>query len=192
MKSILGFLCLLLIVPAASGLAVQKKHQVMPVPDFTRGDTLPKKAPHDWTLGATGARGWIYSSNGHSQKSRQILVTAVEESSPADGKLRVDDVVLGVEGKAFDDDDRVQFARALTVAESRKGKGRLGLKLWRDGKTKKVTLKLPVLGDYSSTAPYDCEKSERIFELGCEALAERMSRPDYLRRLNNFLITKLL
>ena len=102
---------------------------MMPVPDFTSGDTLPKKAPHDWTLGATGARGWIYSSNGHSRKSRQILVTAVEEGSPADGKLRVGDVLLGVDGRTFDADARVQFARAITFAESRKGKGRLGVQL---------------------------------------------------------------
>ena len=113
MKSILGFLCLLLLVPAASGLAADKKNQVMPVPDFTRGDTLPKKAPHDWTLGATGARGWIYSSNGHSKKARQILVTAVEEGSPADGTLRVGDVLLGVDGEKFDGDARVLFALSL-------------------------------------------------------------------------------
>ena len=184
MKSILGFLCLLLLVPAASGLAADKKNQVMPVPDFTRGDTLPKKAPHDWTLGATGARGWIYSANGHSKKARQILVTAVDEGSPADGTLRVGDVILGVDGEKFDDDARILFAKALTVAETRKGKGRLRVQVWRDGKTKKMTLKLPVLGTYSSTAPYDCEKSQRIFELGCEALAERMNRPNYPRGLN--------
>ena len=183
MKLTLALLCLLVFAPAVSGLAAQKK-QVMPVPDFTAGDTLPKDAPHDWTLGATGARGWIYTSNGHSRKARQILVTAVETGSPADGQLNVGDVLLGVDGKNFDGDARVQFAKAITAAESRKGKGRLSVQRWRDGKTKKVTLKLPVLGSYSATAPYDCEKSQQIFELGCEALAQRMSRKDYLRGLN--------
>lgn len=184
MKSTLALLCLLLFVPAASGLAAQRKKQVMPVPDFTRGDTLPKNAPHDWTLGATGARGWIYTANSNSKKSRQILVTKVEQGSPADGKLNVGDVLIGVDGKEFDGDARVQFAKAITAAESREGRGKLDVLRWRDQKTKDITLKLPVLGTYSSTAPYDCPKSERIFELGCEALAERMSRQDYLRRLN--------
>ena len=179
----LATLCLLLLVPAASSVAAQK-NKVMSVPDFTAGDTLPKDAPHDWTLGATGARGWIYSSNGHSRKARQILVTAVDAGSPADGKLRVGDVLLGVNGKAFDGDARVQFARAITFAESRKGKGRLNVHRWRDGKTKRLTLRLPVFGSYSETSPYDCEKSQQIFELGCEALAERMVRKDYLKGMN--------
>jgi hypothetical protein len=53
------------------------------MPDFTKGDTVAKDGPHDWTLGPTGARGWIYTSNGHSGEARQILVTAVAKGSPA-------------------------------------------------------------------------------------------------------------
>ena len=30
------------------------------VPDFTKGETIPIGAKHDWNLGATGLRGWIY------------------------------------------------------------------------------------------------------------------------------------
>ena len=33
----------------------------LPNPDFTKGDKLPESAVHDWTLGATGARGWMYN-----------------------------------------------------------------------------------------------------------------------------------
>lgn len=29
-------------------------------PDVTRGGTIPVGASHDWTLGATRARGWMY------------------------------------------------------------------------------------------------------------------------------------
>ena len=35
-------------------------------------------------------------------------------------------------------------------------------------------MQLPVLGSYSPTAPFDCPKSKRIFEQGCEALAGKM------------------
>ncbi|MSU36897.1 MAG: hypothetical protein EXS36_17730 [Pedosphaera sp.] len=30
------------------------------VPDFTQGEKIPEGAKHDWNLGATGLRGWIY------------------------------------------------------------------------------------------------------------------------------------
>ena len=53
------------------------------MPDFTKGATLAKDAPHDWALGPTGARGWIHTANGHSRDARQILVTAVATGSPA-------------------------------------------------------------------------------------------------------------
>ncbi|MFM1889780.1 MAG: hypothetical protein RLZZ565_537, partial [Planctomycetota bacterium] len=29
----------------------------LPNPDFTRGETVPEGATHDWNLGPTGARG---------------------------------------------------------------------------------------------------------------------------------------
>ena len=44
-----------LIVPGSLVGAPRKK---MAMPDFTKGDAIPKGADHDWTLGATGARGW--------------------------------------------------------------------------------------------------------------------------------------
>ena len=40
-------------------------------------------------------------------------------------------------------------------------------------------MKLPVLGTYSATAPYDCPKSQRILEQGCKALAVRVADPSY-------------
>ena len=80
-----------------------------PVPDFTRGDKTD--GSHDWTLGPTGARGWMYAWK-HTAEARQILITEVAKGSPADGVLQPDDVILGVAGKPFDDDARIQFARA--------------------------------------------------------------------------------
>ena len=149
--------------------------EVPAVPDFTRG-AKPNEA-HDWTLGPTGARGWIHTANGHSRDARQILVTDVAKGSPADGVLAVGDVILGVEGKAFADDARIAFAKAIAAAEA--GQGTLRLSRWRGGKTDAVDVKLPVLGAYSATAPYDCAKSKRIYELGVASLAQRMGEADY-------------
>jgi Family of unknown function (DUF6288)/HEAT repeats len=149
------------------------------MPDFTKGATLAKDAPHDWTLGPTGARGWIFTANGHSRDARQILVTAVAKDSPAAVALTPGDVILGVEGKAFTDDARIVLAKAIAAAESKTGGGELPLLRWRAGKTETVVLKLPVLGSYSATAPYACAKSKRIYELGTASLAQRMSEANY-------------
>lgn len=151
-------------------------------PDFTHGGQAD--GSHDWTLGPTGVRGWIYTSHGHSADARQILVTAVAQGSPADGVLQAGDVILGVEGRKFASDARIQFAKAVMAAESEQGAGRLRLLRWRDGATAEAVVKLTVLGSYSATAPYECAKSQRIFEQGCRALARRMSAAEYSRKLN--------
>lgn len=148
-------------------------------PDFTKGEPIPSEATHDWTLGATGARGWIYSEKLSTTSARQIAITKVAKGSPADGVLKVGDVILGVGGKPFSYDPRTEFGKALTLAETEALGGKLPLTVWRSGKSEQITLKLPVLGSYSATAPYDCAKSKRIFEQGCEALAKRIAAPSY-------------
>lgn len=150
-------------------------------PDFTKGERIPDGATHDWNLGATGARGWIYCRMLSTYEARQIAITEVAKGSPSDGILEVGDVIVGVAGKPFSDDARIDFGKALTVAESEKGAGRLALLRWRKGKTDPVVVRLPVLGTYSATAPYDCPKSNRVLEQGCAALAGRMRSPDYTK-----------
>ena len=149
-------------------------------PDFTTGDPIPAGATQEWNLGATGARGWMFSDKMVTTDARQISVTKVDEGSPADGVLAVGDVILGVGGKAFSYDPRTEFGKALTTAEA--GDGDFSLIRWRDGKKETATLKLKPLGTYSPTAPYDCEKSKLIIQQGCEALAKRMDDPAYARQ----------
>ncbi len=151
--------------------APAKKKEVLPNPDFTQGGL--KGESHEWTLGPIGARGWIYTNKGQSLDTRQILVTTVAKGSPADGVLTSGDVILGIDGKNFSDDARKQFAHAITAAEEEKGGGLLRVTRWRAGKTETAELKLKVMGTYSDTAPFDCPKSKRVFELGCEAIAKR-------------------
>ncbi|MEY5012424.1 MAG: hypothetical protein RLY69_139 [Verrucomicrobiota bacterium] len=151
----------------------------MKMPDFTQGEKIPEDAKHDWNLGAIGARGWMYSDKMSTAGARQIAITQVEKSSPADGILAVGDVILGVGGNRFSSDPRTELGTALSAAESTTGGGKLTLTRWRDGKAEEVAVKLEVLGDYSATAPYDCPKSKRILERGCAALAKRMSQRSY-------------
>jgi len=140
------------------------------IPDFTQGGKTD--GSHDWTLGPTGARGWIYARK-HTANARQILITEVAEGSPADGVLDVNDVILGVGNKPFSDDARIQFARAVTRAEQEESRGVLQLVRWRAGRTAHVEIQIPVMGTYSATAPYSCRKSAKIFERGCESIAKR-------------------
>jgi hypothetical protein len=157
----------LLIVPvfAAPKVTITK-------PDFTKGDPIPAGATHDWNLGATGLRGWMFSDKLETSDARQVRITKVEKGSPADGKLEVGDVILGVGGKPFSYDPRTEFGKALTAAEAADGK--LSLTRWKNGNTDEVVLQLQVFGAYSKTAPFDCKKSAKVFQAGCDALAKRM------------------
>jgi hypothetical protein len=116
--------------------------------------------------------------------ARQIAITKVETGSPADGVLAVGDVLLGVGGKPFSYDPRTEFGKALSIAESDAGGGKLTVTRWRAGKSEDVVLKLAVLGNYSATAPFACAKSKRIFEQGCKLLAARVAAPDYAKKQN--------
>ena len=146
-------------------------------PDLTRGEPLPEGNLHDWNLGATGARGWMFVDRLETTMARQILITKVDKGSPADGVLQTGDVILGVARHPFSHDPRVELGKALTAAEA--GDGNLTLNRWRKGESAEVLVKLPALGAYSATAPYDCKKSRLIFEQGCAALAKRMADPGY-------------
>lgn len=153
-------------------------------PDFTAGGK--KDESHDWLLGPTGLRGWIFLRREDlSATSRQILVTSVDKGSPSDGVVQVNDVILGVFGKPFEDDARKSFGHAIAAAEEKTGI--LPISIWRDGKSLNVELKLQVLGAYSATAPYDCPKSKAIFEQGCRVIAKRgfenADIPDHLNAL---------
>lgn len=162
-----------------------------PAPDFTRGDSIPEKATHDWNLGPTGARGWIYSNKLETSEARQIYITAVEPQSPSDGVLQKGDVILGVNGAPFSYDPRTELSKAITVAEG--GGGPLGLLRWRGGKTETVSVPLAVLGSYSPTAPFECAKSGLILERGCKALSERMAQaPESGHRIPRSLNTLAL
>ena len=149
------------------------------IPDFTKGDVVPAEAKHDWNLGPTGLRGWMFCDNLVTTDARQIAITAVDAGSPADGMIAVGDVILGAGSKLFSFDPRTEFGRAITSAETEDGGGRLVLTRWRAGKTEDVALKLPVHGSFSTTAPYDCPKSKRILAQGLKSLAARMAEPDY-------------
>jgi HEAT repeat protein len=184
-------------VAAALCLWVADSPAAMPkvAPDLTLNREVDRQQTYN--LGATGMRGWIYtrpadyfeSQQGRTTTaSRQILVTHVGAQSPADGVMQVNDVILGVGGKPFTDDARKSLGRAIQQAETSAAGGVLRLLRWRAGATEEVELKLGVLGDYAATAPYDCPKSQRIFEAACAVLAKEPLREDWTGAVNGLAL----
>ncbi len=107
-------------------------------------------------LGPTGLWGIPMGQN--------IMVKKVDSHSPADGKVLREDIIYGINGKTFpaDRDVRRSFANAITEAETKEAGGKLILDIHRDGELIQVTLQLEVMGSFSATTPYNCEKSEKI------------------------------
>ena len=148
------------------------------------GGSSAASAEHDWNLGATGLRGVIRSDKMVTSDARQITITRVANGSPASGVFAVGDAILGVGGKPFSYDPRTEMGKALTFAESAAGAGNLSLIREREGRSAEVVVKIPMLGTYSDTAPYNCPKSKRILEQGCKDLAKRMADPLYEKKLD--------
>ncbi len=104
------WICFTSLAPAAPA------GKVLAIPDFTKGDSIPATAKHDWNLGPTGLRGWMFCDKLVTTDARQIAITAVDQGSPADGVIAVGDVLLGVGGTPFSYDPRTEFGRAITMA----------------------------------------------------------------------------
>ncbi|MCF7676426.1 MAG: DUF6288 domain-containing protein [Akkermansiaceae bacterium] len=187
-SSLIPILCACLM---ASALAYS------PNPDLTAAGAIaalkidPDSSPvygETYNLGSTGMRGWIDNKcdSNHeraqgrtTQASRQILVTHVGAASPADGVVKVDDVIFGVDGKPFSDDARKSFALAIQQAETKARDGVLKLTVWRAGQTQDLALKLAVMGSYSDTAPYKCEKSKLILDNALKVLEKEKMEPNW-------------
>ncbi|MDP0491094.1 MAG: DUF6288 domain-containing protein [Verrucomicrobiota bacterium JB023] len=170
-RGLVGTLCLLalsIVNPAQAAL----RRGESPVPDLTAGGTIDEK--HDWNLGPTGARGWMWGYKLQTTKARQIYITEVAKGSPADGKLEVGDVLLGVQGKGFNSDPRVELGNAIGEAEAKSGA--LTLTRWREGETSEVTLTIQTKGSYEEDSPFGCEKSQKILAEGCAHVAKRLKR----------------
>ncbi|MFN9642456.1 MAG: DUF6288 domain-containing protein [Pirellula sp.] len=169
----------LCVIAALTHITTAIAHDTIVIPDFTKDAKRPKDSPHDWNLGPTGLRGWIFCDRLVTTDARQILITKVDQGSPAADTLRVSDVILGVGGKPFSFDPRTEFGQAITTAETQAGNGKLTVTRWRAGKSDEVVINLRVLGSYSQTAPFDCDKSKLLLAQGCKELAARMAQQNY-------------
>ena len=160
----------ILICSFLTSICFAQRIKEQPVPDFTKGDKIGER--HNWNLGPTGLRGWMWGWKLQTTKADQIYITAVDKGSPADGKFQIGDVLLGLAGKNFTNDPRHVLGNAIADAESTDGK--LILTRWRAGKTEQVSIQLKILGKRSTTSPFTCTKSEAILKQGCEYIAKKL------------------
>ena len=150
-------------------------------PDLTKDfQSIDRKLTYN--LGATGLRGWIYTKAANNldaaqgrttMASRQILVTHVGAESPADGVVKVDDVIIGVAGKPFGDDARKSIALAIQEAETEAKGGVLKLMVSRGGAVQELTLKLAVMGTYSDDRPMELREIQAHLRKACKVLERK-------------------
>jgi len=105
-------------------------------------------------LGPVGVRTGPFGPN--------MGVREVKAGSPADGKLFVGDVIYSANGEMLGDAAWLVMGAAITESETAETGGKLVLGVRRDGKNLDVEIALEVMGTYSSTAPFDCPKTEKI------------------------------
>lgn len=92
------------------------------------------------------------------------------------------DVILGASGKlkapaAFSSNARKSFALTIAEAEAR-DPALLHMKVWRQGKTANLSIKLQTMGAYSATAPYRCPKSRKVITRALKYLESNESKRD--------------
>jgi len=128
-----------------------------PASTWPQGDYfIIKSSAGNLHLGPTGLWGEPFGQN--------IWVTKISVDSPADGKVLPNDVIYGVNGKDFPakGDVRRLLSMAITEAETKEAGGKLTLHIRREGKLIRVPIRLKVMGSFSATTPWNCEKSKNI------------------------------
>ncbi len=144
---------------------------------------------HPWNQRASGGPdaevpGWYYNLGLSGLRAElvesaptHLVVRYVFEDTPAHGRVKVGDHIVGAGGRRFETPHRngygmdvfgptgplLDYANALEACQGETGDGRLALELLRDDKPIKTSLEIGKrYGAFSKSFPADCKKSERI------------------------------
>jgi hypothetical protein len=117
----------------AAGAPEEERDALKEPVDLTKPHGLrPAEGSRHFNLGPTGMTGFFPDGP---LNSRQIEVRTVHEGSPAHGKIKPGDVLLGVNRKPFPAEGGnllVVMANAIDESETEAKGGRLSLTVWRD------------------------------------------------------------
>ncbi|MCF7674212.1 MAG: DUF6288 domain-containing protein [Akkermansiaceae bacterium] len=140
-----------------------------------------------YNLGITGMRAQLVAD-----QPNYLLIKHVFKATPASGKIKVGDLVIGANGAKFEtphkngygmdifgpDGPILDFATALEASQGKDLKGLLTLDILRGDKPLQVELKVgQKYGTFSPSYPLDCKKTDLIRHDLYEYLAETQ-RPD--------------
>ncbi|MEO0477054.1 MAG: DUF6288 domain-containing protein, partial [Planctomycetota bacterium] len=121
--------------------------------------------------GVTGA--WVSIQPGH-----EMRVEKIDKGSPADGRLKIGDLIRSANGNVIGGEDpREPLGKALTEAEANNGV--LRFEIERDGKKGTVAVRVPVIGAYSKAWPKDCGKSDTIIDAHARWLTTKQRDDGY-------------
>ncbi|MFN3168250.1 MAG: DUF6288 domain-containing protein [Phycisphaeraceae bacterium] len=136
-------------------------------------------------VGPTGIRAQITHAH-----PAFFTVKFVFDKSPAAGKVKPGDIIVGANGQVMGVPHR--FGRrnvtgwdgpmqemARLIEDSQGKDGELELIVWPGGERsaqKKVTLKLEPVGRFSDTFPFDCPRSDKLMQELCDFLANEYQR----------------
>ena len=115
--------------------------------------------------------------------SSSAIVKYIFENSLAEGKLKIDDEIIAVNGQIFKENFTKLLAEEIDKSEG--STGNLELQLIRKEKNIKVKLKLERIGSYSETWPYDCKKSSIVLKNACDWLVEHQQKSGRIEKNEN-------
>ena len=134
-------------------------------------------------LGPTGARAVL--------TEKTFIVRYIFAGSPAAGRLKVGDVIVGAFGKGFSSHafgyggskgphgyKGPIMDMGLGIEKAEASDGKLVLNVTRDSKKIDVTIKLETIGAFSSTFPIKCKKSGLLRARALKYLADRPDAHD--------------
>ncbi|MDX1563859.1 MAG: DUF6288 domain-containing protein [Phycisphaeraceae bacterium] len=130
-------------------------------------------------IGPTGLRARITHKH-----PAYFTIKFVFDKSPAAGKIKAGDIVIGANGRIMKTPHYFGRRRATwkgpmtemaALIEDAQGRdGKLELIVWPGGdqrKQKKVTLQLKLVGRFSKTFPYNCPRTDKLVRRLCDFLA---------------------
>jgi len=138
-------------------------------------------------VGPTGIRAQITR-----EQPKYFTVRYVFRKSPAYGKVAINDVIVGANGKRMDvehyfgrgsrgrgtwEGPMVEMSKLIEDSQGKDGK--LELILWPGGNKSKettVTVQIAPIGRFSPTWPYNCARSDRLMLELCEFLYDEHKR----------------
>jgi alpha-galactosidase len=139
-----------------------------------RAESGPDAKVPGWfySLGITGLRAQLVA-----EEPKTLLIKYVFPKSPADGKVKVGDLIVGAGGRMFQENHRngygekvfgadgpvAELAQVIEECQSASRKGELTLTLRRGKEIVEVSLDVGTkYGTFAPTFPYKCKKSDMI------------------------------